>query len=79
MTSAGREIVLARAFASLADSLVDDYDVIDLLDRLAGDAVQLLAAQAAGLMLADAKGRLHVVGSSTENADFMELMQLQSH
>jgi transcriptional regulator with GAF, ATPase, and Fis domain len=78
MTTASRELVLARAFVSLADTLVDDYDVIDLLDRLVNYSVEMLAADAAGLVLADAHERLQVVASSNETADFMELMQLQA-
>ena len=75
---AGREQLLTRAFVSLADSLVDDYDIIDLLDRLVGYSVQLLAAEAAGLLLVDPHGQLQAVASSSGTADFMELMQLQS-
>jgi GAF domain-containing protein len=63
---------------SLADSLVDGYDVIDLLDRLAVYSVDLLAAEAAGLMLADDRGQLRAVASSDESADVMELLQLQA-
>ena len=75
---AGREGLLTRAFVSLADIMVDDYDAIDLLDRLVGYSVELLAADAAGLMLADSDGRLQAVASTNETADFLELMQLQA-
>jgi GAF domain-containing protein len=74
----GREQLLSEAFVGLADTLVDDYDIIDLLDRLVGYSVELLAADAAGIMLADAQGKLRVVASSQENAKVMELLQLQS-
>ena len=72
----GREKVLIRAFVGLADTLVDDYDTIDLLDRLAGYSVELLVADAAGIMLGDAQRRLRVVASSNEQSDWMELLQL---
>lgn len=73
-----REQRLTRAFVALADTLVDDYDVIDLLDRLVGYSVELLAADGAGIVLADARGRLRVVAASSEDAQLMELLQLQS-
>jgi len=74
----GREQLVSRAFVSLADTLVDDYDVIDLLDRLVAYSVELLAAQAAGIVLGDAQQQLRVVASSSEDAQLMELLQLQS-
>jgi transcriptional regulator with GAF, ATPase, and Fis domain len=74
----GREHLITRAFVSLADTLVDEYDVIDLLDRLVGYSVELLAADAAGIVLADARGRLRAVAASSQDAQLMELLQLQS-
>ena len=74
----GRETLLINAFVGLADTLVDDYDVIDVLDRLAGYSVQLLAAEAAGILLADAQATLRVVASTNEQTEWMELLQLQA-
>jgi transcriptional regulator with GAF, ATPase, and Fis domain len=74
----GRERLISRAFVALADTLVDDYDVIDLLDRLVGYSVALLDADAAGIMLADTRRQLHAVAASSEDAALMELLQLQA-
>lgn len=74
----GREQLLSRAFVGLADTLVDDYDIIDLLDRLVGYSVELLTADAAGILLVDSQHALQVVASSHEDANVMELLQLQS-
>ncbi len=72
-----REVRLSRAFVSLADSLVEDYDVIELLDQLVAYSVDLLTAQAAALLLVDGQGQLRAAASSSESADLMELLQLQ--
>jgi GAF domain-containing protein len=74
----GREQLVSRAFVSLADTLVDEYDIIDLLDRLVGHSVELLPADAAGIVLGDARRELRVVAASSEDAQLMELLQLQS-
>ena len=74
----GREALLIHAFVGLADTLVDDYDVIDVLDRLAGYSVQLLAAESVGILLADAQATLRVVASTNEQTEWMELLQLQA-
>ena len=72
-----REALLSRAFVELADTLVSDYDVIEVLDRLVGYSAALLSADAAGIMLVDPRGQLRVVASS-EEADWTELMQIQA-
>ena len=71
MSDAGtdRETLLIRAFVGLADTLVDDFDIIDLLDRLAGYSVELLAAESAGIVLADAQRNLRVVASTNERTE----------
>src|SRR5215210_26085 len=73
-----REQSVSRAFVMLADTLVDEYDVIDLLDRLVGFCVRLLPADAAGIVLGDARRELRAVAASDEDAHVMELLQLQS-
>lgn len=73
-----REDLLAQTFVELADTLVDDFDVIDLLTVLAERVVELLDADAAGILLADADGRLRVVAASSEQARLIELFQLQN-
>jgi GAF domain-containing protein len=75
----GRERVLTEAFVRLADTLVTDFDVIDLLHRLCSDSVTLLPVDAAGLMLSDQRGTLRVVSSSTEQVHLVELFQLQAN
>jgi GAF domain/ANTAR domain len=72
-----REQLLSMAFVGLADTLVDDYDVVELLGRLAGYSVELLAADAAGILLIDPQRGLRVVASSDEDAELMELLQVQ--
>ena len=72
-----REHQLAEAFVQAADTLVDDFDVIDFLHTLAGRCVELLDVDAAGLMLADQRGRLHATAASAENARLLELFELQ--
>jgi GAF domain-containing protein len=73
-----REARVSQAFVALADTLVDDYDIIDLLDQLVAHCVTLLAADAAGIMLGDARQRLRVVAASSEDAHTMDMLQLQA-
>ncbi|MEJ7585637.1 MAG: GAF and ANTAR domain-containing protein [Acidimicrobiales bacterium] len=73
-----RESLAARTFVQLVDSLVDDFDVIDLLTVLADRSVELLDAGAAGILLADTNGRLRVIGASSEQVELLELFQLQN-
>ena len=72
-----REERLADTFVVLADTLVDNYDVIDFLQTLAERCVELLGTSAAGIMLADAKGRLRHAACSSEQMRLVELFELQ--
>jgi ANTAR domain/GAF domain len=72
-----REEQLYEAFVEAADTLVDDFDVIDFLHTLAERCVLLLDVDAAGLMLADQHGALHATAASSENVRLLELFELQ--
>ncbi len=72
-----RERQLTDSFAELTDTLVRDFDVVDLLHQLTLRCVQLLDVDAAGLLLADQQGRLRPMAASTEQARMLKLLQLQ--
>ena len=73
-----REAVLAQAFVRLADTLASDFDVVDFLHGLSKDSVKILQAEAAGVMLADARGGLRLIASSDERMRLLELFEIQS-
>ena len=75
ITRAGR---VSAAFLRIADTLVDDYDVVDLLHTLVDETVDLLDATAAGLMLAGPDGVLQVLASTSEESHLVEVLQQES-
>ena len=72
-----REERLARTLVELADTLVDDFDVIELLALLVERSVELLDASAAGLVLADEDGVLQHMVSTSEATELVERFQVQ--
>jgi len=73
-----READVVQALVEMADTLVDDYDVVDLLTGLADRCVSLLDVSAAGVMLASPEGSLGLVASSSEAMRLLELFELQT-
>src|ERR1700735_3347218 len=73
-----REQRIIETFVELADTVVDDFDVVEFLHRLAERCVELLDCTEAGLLLADAAGVLRVMASSSERSDALDLLQTQN-
>lgn len=73
-----REATLARTLVELADTLVDDFDVVELLTLLADRCVEVLDVGAAGLMLVAPSGGLRVMASSSEAMRVVELFEIQA-
>jgi hypothetical protein len=69
---------LARIFVEVADTLVDEFDLIEFLHLLADRTVGLAGASAVGLLLADQRGSLEFMAGSDENVKLLELFQLQN-
>jgi GAF domain-containing protein len=78
MSDASREAVIVDAFATLADSLVAGFDVIELLQTLVETCRRVLDVEEAGILLADDLGDLEVVASTSEASTLVETMQLDA-
>jgi GAF domain-containing protein len=76
MTANSREAQLSAAFVKLADTLVTDFDVVDLLHWLVEECTRILDTEAGGLLLVDAVGVLQLIASTSEEAQLVEVLQL---
>jgi GAF domain-containing protein len=68
---------LADVFVDVADTLVDEFDLIDFLHNLADHAVAVSGASSAGLLLADHDDALHYMAASSASARYLEQLQLE--
>ena len=78
MTETTRQERILEVFATLADTLVDDYDVVEMLQMLVESCQDLLDVEAAGLLLADHEGELEVIASTDEESRLVETIQLSA-
>lgn len=69
---------LSEIFVEVADTLVDDFDLLDFLHMLTVRTAGLVGASAVGLLLADHRGRLQFMAASDERARILEVFQVQA-
>lgn len=69
---------ISDVFVDVADTLVDDFDIIEFLRRVATHASDIGGGSAVGLMLSDQTGQLQFMAASSEDAALLELFQLQT-
>jgi transcriptional regulator with GAF, ATPase, and Fis domain len=74
-----RERHLVATFVELADTLVEDFDLVEFLATLTGRVVELELADEAGILLVDEAGDLQFLAASHERAQLLELFQVQAH
>jgi GAF domain-containing protein len=68
---------LAEVFVEVADTLVDDFDLIEFLQMITSRTAELIGVPAVGLLLADAHGQLQFMAASDEATRLLELFQIQ--
>jgi hypothetical protein len=68
---------LVDTLVTLADTLVDGYDIVDLLHTVVDTCSALVKASAGGILLVNDQRRLEVVASTDERSRLVELMQLR--
>jgi transcriptional regulator with GAF, ATPase, and Fis domain len=68
----------AEVFVELADTLIDDFDVVDFLHQVTIRCADVLGVAAAGVLLTDQRGALRVMAASTEQSRLLELLQSQT-
>lgn len=77
-TAPSREQHLVETFVELADTLIEDFDLVEFLSALTERVVELGIASQAGILLADESGTLQFMAASDERTHLLELFQVQS-
>lgn len=68
---------LVEIFVEVADTLVDEFDLVEFMQVITLKATEVAGATAVGLMLADPHGRLQLLAASDERAEVFELFRVQ--
>ena len=73
-----REQRLVQVFVEVADTLVEEFDLVEFLQTLTERCLEMVDADAAGLLLSDQRGGLQLVTATDEPSRLLELFQLQA-
>lgn len=69
---------LTEILVKAADTLVEDYDLVDFLGSVTGYATRVSGTAAVGLLLADPRGRLQFLAGSEESARQVEFFSVSN-
>lgn len=78
MTDNSRETRVLGAVVTLVDSLLEDFDIVELLTDLTEQCAQLLDVAAAGLLLAGPRHDLQFMAATSPESRHLEMIQLQA-
>jgi transcriptional regulator with GAF, ATPase, and Fis domain len=70
--------LFTETLIQLADTLTDEFDIVDALQLLAERSVTLFEADEAGVLTRDPHGFLHLLASTSDDAHLTELFQIQN-
>jgi hypothetical protein len=73
-----RERQIVMTFVELADTLVEDFDLVEFLASLTERVVALEIASEVGILLVDETGDLQFLAASHERTQMLELFQVQT-
>ena len=74
-----REVRLAKTFVEVADTLVADFDIVDLHTLLAERCVQIFDIDAAAVMVVNANKELRLMAASDDGTRASEIFEVQAN